>query len=74
MLIMCIYKFKDDHLVLDNECVALLPKKTIFPSLSIPSLPVALCLVLVPYEIDLFYIRISISVISVQVFFRQPCW
>ena len=47
----CMYVFKDDHLVLDNQPRSLIPRETDSPALSFPSLLVVFCLGVGPREV-----------------------
>lgn len=63
-----------DNLVLDNLLGGVVSStgKIIAPTLSIPFLPVIICLNLGPGEVPLFYAGMSIGVFIVQILFMQP--
>lgn len=48
MILVCIYDFRSDHLLSDNQFVCSSLEKTISPTLSNPELPVVLCAELRP--------------------------
>lgn len=65
----CMYVFKADRLVLDNQLLCSSLRRA-FPAFSISLLPIVLCLGLRTHEI--FYILISISLgVLVQVTLKQ---
>ena len=71
--VLCMYDFRTDHMVLDNQLDDSSLGKTNYLTLSIPRLTVDLCLGL-ETRVGGFPLPLSMSVciVLVQVLFRQP--
>jgi len=69
----CLYVFRDEHWILNNQFVCSSMGKTISPAVHIPELPVVLPVGFRPQGLPLFCVGLSVALL-VQLLARQKSW